>query len=174
MITLKSRNICRPSKLVKLRLAILSCLSLTRNMEALALACACIVLGIALGLAVAKLIVPRTGEEEARSSGARSNIHRTWIADTVPLFISLQDKLQMDILAKEDLVDDVEDLWSNLDTILPDDFEGTDKVGKWHKILATLEAGDCINKGQARQMAFDLESAYDAFNAAIKRNLNRL
>ena len=170
MITFKSRNICRPSKLVKLRLAILSCLSLTRNMEALALACACFVLGIALGLAVAKLIVPRTGEEEARSSGARSNIHRTWIADTVPLFISLQDKLQMDILAKEDLVDDVEDLWSNLDTILPDDFEGTEQMWQWLDTLDEMEPGDEIDQDQARQMLFDLESAYAAFKTIIKDN----
>ena len=93
------------------------------------------------------------------------------IADTVALFITSQDKLRMDILAKDDLYIDVKDLYDYLQqlSILPDDFEGKEKVGKWLKTLNQMEAGDEIDKDQARQMAFDLESSYAAFNSVLSR-----
>jgi len=91
------------------------------------------------------------------------------IADTVALFITSQDKLRMEIRAKDDLYIDVKDLHDSLHqlSILPADFEGKEKVGKWLRTLNQMEAGDEIDNDQTRQMLFDLESSYAAFNAVL-------
>jgi len=93
------------------------------------------------------------------------------IADTVALFITSQDKLRMDILAKDDLYIDVKDLHDFLQqlSILPDDFEGKEKVGKWLRILDLMEAGDELEKEEARKMAFDIESSYAALLNVLGR-----
>ena len=103
------------------------------------------------------------------------------IEDTIQhldfLFSKLFDILDFndkEVLTKDDLYNDVELLCDNFQylqqlSILPDDFEGKEKVGKWLKTLNQMEAGDEIDKDQARQMAFDLESSYAAFNSVLSR-----
>merc|ERR1711963_320274 len=55
------------------------------------------------------------------------------IAETVALFINSQDKLRLDILSMDELYIDIKELHDNLArlSILPGDFEGKDKIGKW-------------------------------------------
>ncbi|KAK2830372.1 hypothetical protein Q5P01_018303 [Channa striata] len=47
---------------------------------------------------------------------------------------------------------------------MPPDFEAKEKVNLWLTTLSSMSASDELDANQARQMAFDLESAFNAFN----------
>ncbi|XP_074841663.1 vacuolar protein sorting-associated protein 28 homolog [Carettochelys insculpta] len=47
---------------------------------------------------------------------------------------------------------------------LPPDFEGRQKVNQWLQTLSGMSASDELDDSQVRQMLFDLEFAYNAFN----------
>ena len=72
----------------------------------------------------------------------------------------------------DELYIDIKELHDNLArlSILPGDFEGKDKIGKWFKTLNEMEASDEITPAQARQMLFDLESSYAAFNNVLQHS----
>ncbi|XP_031467446.1 vacuolar protein sorting-associated protein 28 homolog isoform X1 [Phasianus colchicus] len=50
---------------------------------------------------------------------------------------------------------------------LPKDFEGRHHVLHWLQTLSSMSAADELDDAQVRQMLFDLESAYNAFNRCL-------
>lgn len=58
-----------------------------------------------------------------------------------------------------DLVDTMNRL-----SIIPESFEGKIKVKSWLDTLNSMQASDELSEDQVRQLLFDLESAYSAFN----------
>ena len=84
----------------------------------------------------------------------------------------MQDKLRMEMLAKDDLYIEVKDLHDNLHqmSILPSNFEGKEKVGKWLRTLNEMEVGDNLTEVQAREMVHDLEVSHNAFNACLQNS----
>ena len=91
------------------------------------------------------------------------------IAETVALFITIMDKLRLEIRSMDELYTDLKDLADSLSrlSLLPHDFEGKDKVGRWLTTLQGMEASDELTETQSRQMLFDLESSYGAFNKVL-------
>jgi len=61
-----------------------------------------------------------------------------------------------------DLVDTMNRL-----SILPSDFEGKQKMGEWLNTLNAMQASDELSEAQVRQLLFDLESSYAAFNKIL-------
>ncbi|XP_063688304.1 vacuolar protein sorting-associated protein 28 homolog [Bolinopsis microptera] len=94
----------------------------------------------------------------------QGNISKS-IADVISLYITLCDKLQMDMRAKDELYTDLKCLADVLDRMsnLPSDFDGTKKVYFWVGELDKLSAADTLDEEQVRQMVFDLESSREAF-----------
>ena len=94
------------------------------------------------------------------------------IADTVALFITAMDKLRLEIRSMDELYTELKDLSDNMNrlSLLPHDFEGKEKVAKWLKTLSEMEASDDITETQARQMLFDLDSSYAAFNKVLHQS----
>lgn len=92
------------------------------------------------------------------------------IAETVALFITAMDKLRLEIRSMDELYTELKDLSDSLNrlSVLPADFEGKQKVGKWLTTLSEMEASDDITEAQARQMLFDLDSSYAAFNKVLQ------
>lgn len=88
------------------------------------------------------------------------------IADIVSLFITLMDKLRLEIKAMDELHPDLRDLVDTMNrlSLIPSDFEGKEKVSSWLATLNSMQASDELTESQIRQMLFDLESAYAAFN----------
>ena len=78
----------------------------------------------------------------------------------------------MEMLAKDDLYIEVKDLNDNLHqmSILPSNFEGKEKVGKWLRTLNEMEVGDNLTEVQAREMVHDLEVSHNAFNACLQNS----
>lgn len=94
------------------------------------------------------------------------------IAETVELFITAMDKLRLEIRSMDELYTELKDLSDLLNrlSLLPSDFEGKEKIAKWLKTLSEMEASDSITEVQARQMLFDLESSYAAFNKVLHQS----
>ncbi|XP_070499278.1 vacuolar protein sorting-associated protein 28 homolog [Chironomus tepperi] len=88
------------------------------------------------------------------------------IADIVSLFITIMDKLRLGIKAMDELHPELRDLVDTMNrlSIIPENFEGKDKVRTWLDTLNSMQASDELSDDQIRQFLFDLESAYSAFN----------
>ncbi|VDQ05151.1 unnamed protein product [Trichobilharzia regenti] len=52
-------------------------------------------------------------------------------------------------------------------SILPSDFEGKDKVKIWLDKMDQMQASDELSEAEVRQMLFDLDSSYNAFNRTL-------
>lgn len=92
------------------------------------------------------------------------------IADIVMLFITAMDKLRLQIRAMDEIHPDLRDLELTMDrlSILPEDFEGKVAVRKWLKTLSEMRAHDELSEEQVRQMLFDIEQSYNAFNRLLQ------
>lgn len=88
------------------------------------------------------------------------------IADIVSLFITLMDKLRLEIKAMDELHPELRDLVDTMNrlSLIPTGFEGKEKVTNWLNTLNGMQASDELSESQVRQLLFDLESAYAAFN----------
>lgn len=91
------------------------------------------------------------------------------IADIVSLFITVMDKLRLEIRAKDEIHPDLKELADSMDRMstLPSDFEGKSQVDKWLATFTNMAASDELEESQVRQMVFDMESAYSAFNKVL-------
>ncbi|KAI9560539.1 hypothetical protein GHT06_011479 [Daphnia sinensis] len=91
------------------------------------------------------------------------------IADIVSLFITTMDKLRLDIRANDELQPDLRDLAETMArlSLVPDEFEGKEKVSQWLRILSSMQASDELSESQVRQLLFDLETSYNAFNRLL-------
>lgn len=79
------------------------------------------------------------------------------------------DKLRLDIKAMDDLHPELRDLVDTMNrlSIIPSDFEGKQKVTEWLNTLNNMQASDELSESQIRQLLFDLESSYAAFNKLL-------
>merc|ERR1712226_999068 len=91
------------------------------------------------------------------------------IADIVSLFITIMDKLRLEIRAMDEIHPDMRDLMESMNrlSILPADYEGKGKVSEWLQTLGTMQASDELDETQVRQLLFDLESGYGEFNRIL-------
>jgi ESCRT-I complex subunit VPS28 len=91
------------------------------------------------------------------------------IANIVSLFITIMDKLRLEIKAMDELQPDLRELMETMNrlSLLPPDFEGKTKVNTWLQTLAGMQASDELTEVQVRQMLFDLDSALQAFNRTL-------
>ena len=91
------------------------------------------------------------------------------IAEIVAMFITTLDKLRMDIKSMDDLYSDCKDLSDNLNalSLLPSDYEGKAQVDKWLNIFKEMNVSDELTDNQVREMIFDFDAAYGAFNKCL-------
>ncbi|KAI8499177.1 Vacuolar protein-sorting-associated protein 28 [Branchiostoma belcheri] len=92
------------------------------------------------------------------------------IADIVSLFITVMDKLRLEIRAMDEIQPDLRELLETMNRLstLPPDFEGKTTVSRWLQTFSNMQAHDELDDNQVRQMLFDLESAYNAFNRQLR------
>lgn len=91
------------------------------------------------------------------------------IADIVSLFITIIDKLRLEIKSMDELQPDLRELHETMNrlSLIPADFEGKTKVSDWLTTMSNMAASDELTEGQVRQMIFDLEAAYNSFNKLL-------
>lgn len=95
-----------------------------------------------------------------------------YIAEIVSVFITLMDKLRLEFKAMDMIQPELRDLLDTMDrlTMLPEDFEGKIKVHEWVDRLSEMSASDELSETQVRQLLFDLESSYGAFNKLLHKD----
>ncbi|KAM6125777.1 LOW QUALITY PROTEIN: vacuolar protein sorting-associated protein 28 homolog [Pterocles gutturalis] len=108
----------------------------------------------------------------------KGNLNRC-IADIVSLFITVMDKPALEIRAMDEggsprrpwqhrgapwFAGSRELMETNRMSHLPPTSRGGRKVNQWLQTLSGMSASDELDDSQVRQMLFDLESAYNAFN----------
>ncbi|XP_048000952.1 vacuolar protein sorting-associated protein 28 homolog [Cydia fagiglandana] len=95
-----------------------------------------------------------------------------YIAEIVSLFITLMDKLRLEFRAMDMIQPELRDLRDTMDRLmmLPEDFEGKLKVQEWLDKLSEMSASDELSEAQGRQLIFDLETSYQAFNKFLHKD----
>ncbi|OWF34845.1 vacuolar protein sorting-associated protein 28 homolog [Mizuhopecten yessoensis] len=91
------------------------------------------------------------------------------IADIVSLFITVMDKLRLEIRAMDEIQPDLKELMETMSrlSIVSSEFEGKVKVKTWLDTFNGMSASEELDDNQVRQMLFDLDSAYNAFNRLL-------
>lgn len=51
--------------------------------------------------------------------------------------------------------------------LVPSNFEGKTKIHEWLTTMSSMKASDELTESQVRQLIFDLESSYNAFNRLL-------
>lgn len=94
------------------------------------------------------------------------------IADIVSLFITIMDNLRLQIRAKDEIQPVLLDLKLTMDrfSVVSEDFEGKVSIEKWLKIFGEMRAHDELSDEQARQMTFEIEQGYNAFNRLLQHS----
>ncbi|KAK0425771.1 hypothetical protein QR680_009375 [Steinernema hermaphroditum] len=94
------------------------------------------------------------------------------IANTVELFITLFDQLKLDIRAVDELHPSLSELYATINSMssLPDNFDAKIKVKYWFDKLNGMAAHEEISTETARQMVFELETAYNSFNRFLQNS----
>ncbi|XP_038218382.1 vacuolar protein sorting-associated protein 28 homolog [Zerene cesonia] len=79
------------------------------------------------------------------------------------------DKLRLELRAMDMIQPELRELRDTMDCLamLPEDFEGKVKVQEWLDKLSEMSASDELSEAQARQLIFDLETSYGAFNKVL-------
>jgi len=92
------------------------------------------------------------------------------IFHAVQAFITTMDTLKLDMKAVDELHPQLTELVESLNkvTTLPPDHESKAKVKDWLVRLNKMKAHDELSVDDARQMAFDLDNAYNAFHRFVQ------
>ncbi|XP_072014515.1 vacuolar protein sorting-associated protein 28 homolog [Amphiura filiformis] len=87
------------------------------------------------------------------------------IAQIVSLFITVMDKLRLDMKAVDEIEPELRELNDTMSRMgtLPTEYTGKDKVNEWWKTMSSMRAADELSEEQIRQLLYDLESAYNGF-----------
>uniref|UniRef100_A0A915NHL0 Vacuolar protein sorting-associated protein 28 homolog n=1 Tax=Meloidogyne floridensis TaxID=298350 RepID=A0A915NHL0_9BILA len=92
------------------------------------------------------------------------------IADIVELFITSLDQLKLNIRAVDELFPNLTELYASINAMstLPDDFDAKVKVKYWYDKLHGMAAHEELSDETARQMIFELEAGYNAFQRFLR------
>jgi ESCRT-I complex subunit VPS28 len=104
------------------------------------------------------------------SSGDAGGVAVT-VAETVQHFITTMDAVKLEQRAVDELQPLLSDLMDSLTRLpeTPNDFEANRKVQKWLEKLNSMRAIEQIDEDDARQLYYDLDSAYAEFTRYLKR-----
>eukprot|EP00270_Netrium_digitus_P000475 TRINITY_DN1052_c0_g1_i1.p1 TRINITY_DN1052_c0_g1~~TRINITY_DN1052_c0_g1_i1.p1 ORF type:complete len:192 (-),score=20.11 TRINITY_DN1052_c0_g1_i1:31-555(-) len=114
--------------------------------------------------------IPATVEHKAASSDTGGSA--VAVAETVQHFITSMDSLKLNMVAVDQIHPLLSDLLSSLNRVshLSPDFAGKVKSKEWISKLNQMTASDELTEDQARQLLFDLESAYTAFLQSLPKS----
>uniref|UniRef100_A0A7E4UZM0 Vacuolar protein sorting-associated protein 28 homolog n=1 Tax=Panagrellus redivivus TaxID=6233 RepID=A0A7E4UZM0_PANRE len=109
---------------------------------------------------------------EDRPTTVAGDAGNATIAEIVAMFITLQDYLKLNERGVEELYPTLNDLRHAMEALktLPSDFDGAIKVNHWHNKLKGMTASEEISEEEARQMVFEIETAYNSFMRFLRNS----
>jgi len=90
------------------------------------------------------------------------------VAECTQAFITFMDALSLEYKAKDQLHPLLSDVMASLNKVSSGDFEGRGTLVHWLIKLNSMKATEEMDPEDARQMAFDVENAYNAFYNNLK------
>lgn len=111
--------------------------------------------------------MPATVEHSERL-GNQSDI--LYVTRATRTFITARNVLEMKLLSKDEIYPYISELLDALDKVerLRNIFEGKARLKEWLGILGRMRASDSLSNEEARQLAFDLESAFTEFERILE------
>uniref|UniRef100_A0AC34GCH0 Vacuolar protein sorting-associated protein 28 homolog n=1 Tax=Panagrolaimus sp. ES5 TaxID=591445 RepID=A0AC34GCH0_9BILA len=108
--------------------------------------------------------------KEDRPTTVREDQGNALIAEIVSLFITLLDMVKLNIRAVDEIYPTLHDLNDSVNGLstLPSDFDAKIKIKFWHDKLKGMTASEEISDDVARQMVFEIETAYNSFVRFLK------
>ena len=114
--------------------------------------------------------VPATVEHTTGESAGDGSKNVKYVSEIVQSFITLMDSLKLNMVAVDQLHPLLSDLMTSLNklTLPPNTTINKNKIRDWLVTLNKMRASEELNEDQARQLLFDLDSAFGEFNNALK------
>ena len=82
-------------------------------------------------------------------------------------FITFLDALRLNMVSKSALHPLLTDVIQSINKVTDQDFEQRGKIIQWLITLNQMKTSEELSDEQARDLAFDMEQAYNGFKAAI-------
>ena len=83
-------------------------------------------------------------------------------------FITFLDALRLNMVSKSSLHPLLTDVIQSVNKVTDQDFEHRGKIIQWLITLNQMKTSEELSEEQARDLAFDMEQAYNGFKAVIK------
>jgi ESCRT-I complex subunit VPS28 len=114
--------------------------------------------------------VPATIEHGGLGSDAKATSSESFVALATEAYITSMDALKMNMVAVDQLFPILNDLMDRLNRVpqLGPDFVGKAKTRGWLEKLAAMRASDELTQEEARQLLYELETTYIAFQSTLR------
>ena len=85
-------------------------------------------------------------------------------------FITLLDAIRIGLVEKDTLHPLLVEIIQAVNQVTDKDFESKGKIVQWLITLNQMRASEKLDDDQARELQFDMESAYHGFKATLKKD----
>ncbi|KAL4977001.1 VPS28-domain-containing protein [Aspergillus desertorum] len=101
------------------------------------------------------------------ASGSAGGASGTLILTATENFITFLDALKLNMVSKDALHPLLSEVIQSVNKVTDADFENRGKIIQWLITLNQMRATEELGEEQARELAFDIESAYQGFNMRL-------
>lgn len=107
---------------------------------------------------------PNSGAAATGPAGAASG---SLILAATENFITFLDALKLNMVSKDALHPLLSEVIQSVNKVTDGDFENRGKIIQWLIALNQMRATEELSEDQARELAFDIEQAYQGFKATL-------
>ena len=114
--------------------------------------------------------LPATVEQPSKSQamgGSGGGAAGSLILAATENFITFLDALKLNMLSKDSLHPLLSEVIQSVNKVTDQDFENRGKIIQWLITLNQMRATAELTEEQARELAFDMEQAYQGFKATL-------
>ena len=94
----------------------------------------------------------------------------TLVVNATENFITLLDAIRIGLVEKDTLHPLLVEIIQAVNKVTDRDFESKGKIVQWLITLNQMRAAEKLDDDQARELQFDMESAYHGFKATLKKD----
>ncbi|KIW88520.1 uncharacterized protein Z519_11089 [Cladophialophora bantiana CBS 173.52] len=102
------------------------------------------------------------------STAPQGNLSGSLILAATENFITFLDALRLNIVSKTQLHPILSDVIQSVNKVTDQDFEHRGKIIQWLITLNQMKTSEELSEEQARDLAFDMEQAYNGFKSIIQ------
>ena len=118
--------------------------------------------------------IPATVEQgpthKAPQQGGGDSADATFLVNATENFITLLDAIRIGLVEKDTLHPLLVEIIQAVNKVTDRDFESKGKIVQWLIKLNQMRAAEKLDEDQARDLQFDIESAYHGFKATLKKD----